>query len=183
MKVKIEGKKAVMFARTVLSLTQFNTVNVEMKQDFLSLTASNSVNGRSVQHIFGSYFFSVLDKCDITSNLSVNISELVDSFENFPTMAAESVPNHTDCVLEIADEKLVIKFVCLGDFVRITLDQDIELITNPTGKVKSLKSELSNDTPDIEDLIAEAIANDMPEYILKTMKAVKKKNCEVIVID
>ena len=196
MKVKIEGKKVVYLARIVSSLTQFNgTVNVKMDHEQLTLTASNSVNGRSVQHMLNSHFFSVLDNSGIANNLSVKIIDLVDSFENFANMDDESVSNYSNCVLEIVDEKLIINFFCLGDFVRITLYESVvdpvfrrKLESNPTGDVKSLEpkqlvSDDERDTPDIEDLIADAEANNMPEYILKTMKAFKKKNDEVIVIE
>ena len=112
MKVEIKGRNVQLLARIVISLKQFHgTVNVEMDKEKLVLRARNPLNGRSVLHIFKDDFFSVQDKCDVTSNMIVNISDMVDSFESIGAMDGES----DNCVLEIADNKMNINFTYLFD--------------------------------------------------------------------
>ena len=119
MKVEIKGRNVQLLARIVISLKQFHgTVNVEMDKEKLVLRARNPLNGRSVLHIFKDDFFSVQDKCDVTSDMFVNISDMVDSFESIGAMDGES--DH--CVLEIADNKMNINFHCQNDHVQITLN-------------------------------------------------------------
>ena len=40
-----------------------------------------------------------------------------------------------------------------------------------------------NDTPEIEDLLAEAEENNLPSYVIKTMREFKRKKDEIIIID
>ena len=185
MKVEIKGKNVQLLAETVISLKQFHgTVHVIMDKEKLVLRARNSLNGRSVQHIFKEYFFSVRDKCDVTCDLSVTISDLVESFESMGAIHGES--DH--CVLESADNKIIINFECENDHVQITLYQ---AAVNPVWKLESDLNVLDDkdhvseddDTPSIEDLINDAEANNLPYHIIKTMKEYKKNAEDVIVID
>ena len=194
-------------ARTVISLNQFpGTVNVKMDKEKLVLRARNPLNGRSVQHICKGYFYSVLDKQDTTRELSVNIRDLVDSFESVGAMDGEC--DH--CVLDIAENQINIDFGSQNDHVQITLNQapaspvcklesDLKVV-NDKDHHAEFKDKLDRedssksigqtqfgvgdeDTPAIEDLITDAEANDLPYHIIKIMKEYKKKKDDVIVID
>ena len=57
-------------------------------------------------------------------------------------------------------------------------DDSIEVIESNIAPIVS-----ENDTPEIEDLLAEAEENNMPEYVIKTMREFKKRKEEVIVIE
>lgn len=205
--MELKGINVQLLVRTVLSLKQFpGTVNVKMDNKKLVFSARNALNGRSVQHIFKGYFFSVLDKHDITSELSVNISDIVDSFESIGAMDGESF----HCVLEITDNKFIIAIDCQNDHLQISLNpapvnpvskpesdltvvdgkehhaESNELLDRDESSKSTVQSHCvagDEDTQEIEDLIRDAEANDLPYHIIKTMKEFKKNKDEVIVID
>ena len=86
--------------------------------------------------------------------------------------AQKSCKNHNlTLVLEASDDEDLFKPVP-------TRDDSIEIDESNHGQDIS-----NNDTPEIEDLIADAEDNEMPEYILKTMQDFKKRKDQVFVID
>jgi hypothetical protein len=211
MKVKVHGKNVQLLARIIISLNQFHgLVNVRLERERMVLYTKNYLNGRSVKHIFKNSFFSVQDSSDIASDLSVNIKDIVDTFENIAAMEWESDEAPSFCLLEIVDNRIIINFNYLNDAVKITLCEaavhpmlkleynlkvndkenddvfDSNLIREDS--LESLGPNLfvsgdTHDTPEIEELITHAETVNMPEHILKTMKEYKKNRDGVIVID
>ena len=113
----------------------------------------------------GDVIFEEAISSEDEDDLNVNIAE------------APSLPTKKSCVnesfslvLEPSDDE------DLFDSVPIR-DDSIEIIESNHVTVSE------NDTPEIEDLIADAEVNELPEYVIKTMKEFKKRKDEVFVID
>merc|ERR1719341_1326460 len=90
---------------------------------------------------------------------------------------ASSLPTKKSCandslslVLEPSDDEDIFESVP-------SRDDSIEIIESDHPTVSE------NDTPEIEDLIADAEVNELPEYVIKTMKEFKRRKDEVLVID
>jgi len=62
-------------------------------------------------------------------------------------------------------------------------DNSVEILEASPLEGNSVNDVTENDTPEIEELLAEAEENGLPDYVIKIMKEHKKRQDEVVVID
>jgi len=114
-----------------------------------------------------------LGKICYNDTLDINADDLVYEEEiGDPVSAAHKVSyGCNNLVLELSEEEDHIEFVA-------SRDNSIEVV-----EVEEENPDCLDDTPEIEDIIADAEANKLPEYVVKTMKEYKRTKDIVFVID
>jgi hypothetical protein len=173
MKIKIYGESLELLGRVVQTLINFNSeLKISISNERMIFDASNSSQSRTIQHLFKKPFFSV-DGSGEEGIISVNISDFIEVFETIETIVNSF--SSAVGILEIEDVELIIIIKWQEDSIESTM------------KVKLFQTHTDSQdldiTPEIEEIIEEAEENEMPGYIIKTMKEFKRKKDELIVIN